>query len=126
MTSMMKPKLDAQIRIFLAEFEKAILVRDFESIEPFFAADVTSYGTRTLANFGREELREKQWSKIWGNCLAWSITSIDSIVITDEMALATYRWLRINQDSSETGGRASLVFNLQPSLQVIHSHFSEF
>lgn len=86
---------------------------------------MVSYGTRTELNVGLDQLMKNQWSKIWGNCLDWKITSIDSISESENMAMVAYRWQRINTDSTDTRGRATLVFETRHGLKVIHSHFSE-
>jgi hypothetical protein len=125
---MVVERLEKQLLLeqFLANFSRAVMSGDVDSMRPHFENKVISFGTRALVCETLDDLVANQWMRIWGKCQSWEISSVDAVKLDSELAFVAFRWRRVSLSGGERTGRATLVFSfLETRLVVSHSHFSE-
>ena len=111
---------------FLYDFSAAVVSGDINSTLKHFDKNVLSFGTRAVVCCNLEELVSEQWSKIWGKCKTWEISSIDALDANSALGFVAFRWKRVSLEGSEQTGRSTLVFKItETTVCVLHSHFSE-
>lgn len=126
--------MDADVRQWLSEWERAIRDRDFEAGKALFDVAASGFGTVTERTHSLGELVERQWREVWPRTRGFAFDPRDleiSVSRDGTMALAHSRWtsegLPAEGEARARSGRCTIVLarpGADRPWRCIHTHFS--